>query len=179
MSEVPLTKKQREFATKWHNLIYTFLNEKGLSEEDYYDIVVFGFLRAVKEYVSKPALQRYSFSTIAWKKMDSALINHFQSMSCQKRNGYTISLHTLTYGGEPVRLEEVISAPDQLMMQLETELLLHDLAQRATRQQMAVVHMRSAGYNVREIARTQSISMKKVQELLGEIRDLLMVVCHG
>lgn len=179
MSEVPLTREQREFATKWHNLIYTFLNEKRLSEEDYYDIVVFGFLRAVKRYFTEPALQQYSFSTIAWKNMRSCLSDYFKSQSCQKRNGYTISLHTLTYGDEPVRLEEVISAPDRLMMQLETELLLHDLARRATRQQMAVVHMRSAGYNVREIAKTQSIPMKKVQELLEEIRDLLMVVCHG
>ena len=168
MSEVPLTREQREFATKWHNLIYTFLNEKRLSEEDYYDIVVFGFLRAVKRYFTEPALQQYSFSTIAWKNMRSCLSDYFKSQSCQKRNGYTISLHTLTYGDEPVRLEEVIS-----------ELLLHDLARRATRQQMAVVHMRSAGYNVREIAKTQSIPMKKVQELLEEIRDLLMVVCHG
>jgi hypothetical protein len=71
MNEVPLTREQREFATKWHNLIYTFLNEKRLPEEDYYDIVVFGFLRAVKEYLSKPALQRYSFSTIAWNNMRS------------------------------------------------------------------------------------------------------------
>jgi DNA-directed RNA polymerase specialized sigma24 family protein len=66
-----------------------------------------------------------------------------------------------------------------MMMQLETELLLHDLAQRATRQQMAVMHMRSAGYNMREIAQRQSIPMKRVQEMLGEIHDLLMVVCHG
>ncbi|HML33381.1 ECF-type sigma factor [Sporomusa sphaeroides] len=179
MNEVPLTKEQREFATKWHNLIYTFLNEKRLPEEDYYDIVVFGFLRAVKEYLSKPALQRYSFSTIAWNNMRSCLSGHFKSQSCQKRNGYTISIHTLTYGSEPVRLEEALSAPDQMMMQLETELLLHDLAQRATRQQMAVVHMRSAGYNMREIAKRQSIPMKRVQEMLGEIHDLLMVVCHG
>lgn len=179
MSEVPLTREEREFATKWHNLIYTFLNEKRLPEEDYYDIIVFGFLRAVKEYFSKPALHKYSFSTIAWKKMDSALINHFQSESCQKRKACTVSIHSFTYGRECTPLEEAIPAPDRLMQQLETELLLHDLAQRATRQQMAVVQLRSAGYNMREIAKTQSIPMKRVQELLSEIRDLLAVVCHG
>ena len=179
MSEVPLTREQREFATKWHNLIYTFLGEKGLPVEDYYDIVVFGFLRAVKRYFTEPALLQYSFSTIAWRSMESDLKNYRDTQKRQKRKAYTVSLHTLTYEGESIPLEESISAPDRLMMQLETELLLHDLAQRATRQQMAVVHLRSAGYNVREIAKTQSIPMKRVQELLNEIRDLLMVVCHG
>ena len=65
------------------------------------------------------------------------------------------------------------------MAQLETELLLHDLAATATRQQMAVVRMRSAGYNMREIAKKESIPMKRVQELLEEIRGLLEEVCYG
>lgn len=179
MSDVPLTREQREFATKWHNLIYAFLNEKGLPEEDYYDIVVFGFLRAVRRYFTEPELLQYSFSTIAWQAMQQSLSSHYRALNSQKRKAYTISLHTLAYGDEPVTIEESISAPDRLMLQLETELLLHDLAQSATRQQMAVVHLRSAGYNMREIAKTQCIPMKRVQELLSEIRDLLMVVCHG
>lgn len=179
MGEVPLTREQREFATKWHNLIYTFLHEKGLPEEDYYDVVVFGFLRAVKRYFTEPDLLQYSFSTIAWRGMESDLKNYRHTLESQKRKAYTVSLNSLTYGRECTPMEEAISAPDRLMMQLETELLLHDLAQRATHQQMAVVQLRSAGYNVREIARTQSIPMKRVQELLGEIHDLLVVVCHG
>lgn len=177
MSEVPLTKEQRDFATKWHNLIYTFLNDKGLPEMDYYDIVVFGFLRAVKDFFSDSALQqKYSFSTIAWKKMEDSLIDYYRSQSCQKRQAYVVSLHS--YDG-PYTLEEVLPAPDKVMVQLETELLLHDLAALASRQQMAVVRMKSAGYNMREIAKKESIPMKRVRELLEEIRALLDEVCYG
>lgn len=177
MSEVPLTKEQRDFATKWHNLIYTFLHSKELPEEDYYDIVVFGFLRAVKEFSSKPDLQqKYSFSTIAWKKMECCLLNHYKSQFRQKRHAYVVSLHS--YDGA-YTLEEVLSAPDKVMAQLETDLLLHDLAAMASRQQMAVVRMRSAGYNMREIAKKESIPMKRVRELLEEIRLLLEEVCYG
>ncbi|WP_313529270.1 ECF-type sigma factor [Anaerotignum sp.] len=175
MNEVALTREQREFATKWHNLIYAFLNEKELSEEEYYDVVVFGFLRAIKRYFAEPDLLQYSFSTIAWQAMQQSLSAHCRAQNSKKRKAHTVSLHSVTYGYDYLPL---LSASDRLMMQLETELLLHDLAQRATRQQMAVVQMKSAGYNVREIARTQSIPMKKVQELLSEIRDLLTVVCH-
>ena len=177
MSEVPLTKEQRDFATKWHNLIYTYLHIKELPEEEYYDIVVFGFLRAVKEFLSKPDLQqKYSFSTIAWRKMECCLLNHFKSQYRQKRHAYVVSLHS--YDGA-YTLEEVLSAPDKVMAQLETDLLLHYLAAMASRQQMAVVRMRSAGYNMREIAKKESIPMKRVRELLEEIRLLLEEVCYG
>ncbi len=176
MSEVPLTKEQRDFATKWHNLIYTFLNDKGLSEMDYYDIVVFGFLRAVKRYFTEPELQKYSFSTIAWQAMDSDLSNYYKRQFRQKRHANVVSLHS--YDGA-YTLEEILSTQDKVMAQLETELLLHDLATLASHQQMSVVRMRSAGYNMREIAKKESIPMKRVRELLEEIRVLLEDVCYG
>lgn len=177
MSEVPLTKEQRDFSTKWHNLIYTYLHSKELPEEEYYDIVVFGFLRAVKEFSSKPDLQqKYSFSTIAWRKMEDSLFDYYRGQSRQKRQAYVVSLHS--YDGA-YTLEEVLPAPDKVMAQLETELMLHDLAALASRQQMAVVRMKSAGYNMREIAKKESIPMKRVRELLEEIRVLLEEVCYG
>lgn len=176
MNDVPLTKEQRDFATKWHNLIYTFLNEKGLPAEDYYDIVVFGFLRAVRRYFTEPKLQNYSFSTIAWQAMQQSLSANRRAQNSQKRTASVVSLHSY-YG--PFTLEEILPSPDKVMAQLETELLLHDLAATATRQQMAVVRMRSAGYNMREIAKKESIPMKRVQELLEEIHGLLEGVCYG
>ena len=34
MNDIPLTKEQRDFAAERHNLIYAFLNEKGLPEDE-------------------------------------------------------------------------------------------------------------------------------------------------
>lgn len=179
MNDVPLNKEQREFATKWHNLIYVFLREKGLPREDYYDIVVFGYLRAVKRYFTEPMLQKYSFSTIAWQAMESDLVGHYKSQTRQKRCACVVSLHSIAPGKGPFTLEETLPGQDTIMEQLETELLLHDLAAMASRQQMAVVRMKSAGYNMREIAKSQRIPMQRVRELLDEIRLLLEVVCYG
>jgi len=39
----PFTKKEQRFAEENHDLVYAFLNEKKLSEDDYYDVVVFGY----------------------------------------------------------------------------------------------------------------------------------------
>ena len=39
----PLTEEQRRFAEQNHALVYKFLHQHGLSVDEYYDIVVFGF----------------------------------------------------------------------------------------------------------------------------------------
>ena len=49
-----LTEEQRQFAAENHNLIYKYLWDRRLEIDDYYDIAVFGYLRAVKRYLTEP-----------------------------------------------------------------------------------------------------------------------------
>ena len=48
MHDIPLNDTQRIFAEKNHNLVYKFLHEKNLPASEYYDIIIFGYLRAVQ-----------------------------------------------------------------------------------------------------------------------------------
>lgn len=43
LCEVPLTKEQQTFATAHHSLVYKFLNENRLPEDEFYDVVIFGY----------------------------------------------------------------------------------------------------------------------------------------
>ena len=52
LCEVPLTKEQQTFATAHHSLVYKFLNENRLPEDEFYDVVIFGYLKAVRDYFS-------------------------------------------------------------------------------------------------------------------------------
>ena len=62
-----LTEQESAFAAEHHSLIYRFLSKKGLSEDEYYDIVVFGYLNGVRKYFRRAELrQQYSFTTLAW-----------------------------------------------------------------------------------------------------------------
>ena len=54
LCEVPLTKEQQAFATDHHGLVYKFLNENHLPEDEFYDVVVFAYLKAVKDYFNSP-----------------------------------------------------------------------------------------------------------------------------
>lgn len=44
LCEVPLTKEQQAFATDHHGLVYKFLNENHLPEDEFYDVIIFGYL---------------------------------------------------------------------------------------------------------------------------------------
>lgn len=75
MHDIPLNDTQRIFADKNHNLVYKFLHEKNLPASEYYDIVIFGYLRAVQRYLTDPNLAGYSFSTVAWRAMEGEVVN--------------------------------------------------------------------------------------------------------
>lgn len=50
LCEVPLTKEQQEFAAEHHGLVYKFLNDNHLPEDEFYDVVIFPYLKAVRDY---------------------------------------------------------------------------------------------------------------------------------
>lgn len=178
MCELPMDCEQNNFATVHHNLIYKFLNYYHLPEDEYYDIVVFGYLKAVNEYLTKEKLQSYSFTSIAWKAMLNRLSNYHRGQTWQKRNASVISLHDSPYSdGQP--LDEVLPAEDELMKQLEEKLLLHDLAARISEQQMEIVKLKYSGYGIQEIAKHQNLSLKRAQKLLKEVHSILTDLCYG
>ena len=65
LCEVPLTKEQQAFATDHHGLVYKFLNENHLPEDEFYDVVVFAYLKAVKDYFNSPSAQKLSLIHIS------------------------------------------------------------------------------------------------------------------
>jgi len=181
MVETALTPEQQRFAADHHSLVYAFLNERKLQDDDFYDIVVFGYLKAVKEYLTNFTLsQKYEFSTIAFTKMRDELYRHNEYQNRQKRQGYNISLEATIYGDdEALSLQEVLSAPDPKTVDFETELLMLELASRVSQRDMDVIRMKADGYGVKEIAKAQHMPMKGVNELLAGLRDTVLSVCYG
>lgn len=176
--EVPLTPEQRLFADEHHDLVYKFLRKKRLSIDEFYDVVIFAYLRSVRRFLTDPILRQYSFVTIAWSSMNCAIYNYYRSQRTLKHSADVVSLYNRP-SEDSLSLEETIAAPNPYMRQLEEQLLLHDLAKRVSKQQMNIVHLKSCGYNDRDIARQQNTTMKRVQELLEEVRSVLLEICYG
>lgn len=127
LCEVPLTKEQQEFAAEHHGLVYKFLNDNHLSEDEFYDVVIFPYLTAVRDYCNSSSAQKYSFSTIAMRQMKFRLCDYFRAQERHKRNAEILSIHLGLYpDGTP--LENTLAVQDKLMQEFEMGQLLHDLA---------------------------------------------------
>ena len=175
-----LTPKQKAFAEKNHNLIFSFLNENHLEDQDYYDIIVFGFLTAVVKYLTREDLMnRYAFSTIAYSSMRNSLSNHQKAQNRQKRKAVTISLETSLSDDSQFSLYDTIPGIDALMSDFETELLLHEIASRVSNQQFRIVRLKADGYGVRDIARKQHITMKTVSDILDSAKEAIYAACQA
>ncbi len=94
MTDCRLNERQRRFAEEHHGVLESFLSSRGLSMDEYYDVVVFDFLIAVKLYDERECLRKHDFSNIADRHMRSALGNHFGR---EKRARAGITVLSLDY----------------------------------------------------------------------------------
>lgn len=177
LCEVPLTKEQQDFAAEHHGLVYKFLNDNHLPENEFYDVVIFPYLKAVQDYCNSASTQKYSFSTIAIRQMKFRLYDYFRTQARRKRNAEVISIHLGLYP-DGVPLEEVLPGQNSLMQEFEMQQMLHDLASHVSEQQMKIVRMKGYGYGIREISSHEKIPMKRIQELLDEVHAVFLRLCR-
>ncbi len=130
----PLTEEERNFAMERHGLVFRYLANRKLARDDWYDVVVFSYLRAVKKWFARPDLWKYRFSTIAFDAMRGAVGNELdkqgrriQAVSLDEAlagtegltHGDTITYENLrytpyeTYGDETMKIRYDVELPER------------------------------------------------------------------
>lgn len=177
MHDIPLNDTQRIFAEKNHNLVYKFLHKKNLPASEYYDIVIFGYLRAVQRYLTDPNLAGYSFGTVAWRAMEGEVAN---TRRTDKRRFRVIRFvrPRQSYTGHLTRRPTPTETDEEALRESEVALLLHALAKRVTPQQMEIIRLRTKGYQTNEIAQMQNTSLYHVNTLLDNARFIVVELCR-
>ena len=135
---LPLTEAESEFAAEHHSVIYGYLRKAGLPEDDFYDVVVFGYLRAVRKYLARPELRKYSFSTIAYRAM-SCDVHHSKEYWMRKKRRALV---------EP--LDEELHTRDLLdpvSAAYENVLSFQELSGKLTQKQRQIAALRAQGYH--------------------------------
>ena len=168
----PLTVEQRRLAELNHALVFKFLNENNLPETEFYDIVIFGYLCAVQEYCENPLLHKYSFTTVAWRKMKQELFRHRQYLDRKKRDYPTISFSDI------VGYAEEISGNESMLLEdISYNLLLHALAAKITQKQMRIIRMKLDGYRMHDIAKAERMTFRDINKIFEDaavyIKDLI------
>ena len=165
-----MTTLQKQFAEEHQDTVLHFLSHNNLSVEDYYDIVIFGYLQAVQEYDENPALSRFQFSTIAWTKMSDCLSKHFSYENKPKRKAPTVSIHTYTSDG--LTLDDIL--PDRrkdLQTQTADRLFVMEVLSYLTETERQMVHLKADGLTCREIAEIFSTTVHSIN---GRFRRMRM-----
>lgn len=168
----PMTQKQRDYAERYHNLVYTFLNTRRLKDEDYYDVVIFGYMKAVQQYIDDPKLQQtYSFTTIAFRKMDDSLGAYRRSENRLKRKAEVLSLDTPLEGTENMYFSDIIpsqeTSPEE---QAEARIICIDILLRVTAKQREALKAQAAGYTSREAAERLGTTKTAIGNRLTKVR---------
>ena len=107
LRERKLTQEEADFSEEHLSIVWWFLNEKKLSADDWFDVVVLRYLLTVKRWFTLPELRRYSFTTLAVSAMKSAVNTERRK---QNRRPQTISLDAPYKGTYGKPLIEYIAA---------------------------------------------------------------------
>ena len=83
----PLTAEEKAFSADMgnYNQFFKYMSINKLDQEEWYDILILHYLRAVKKYLNIPHLQQYEFGAVLFKTLDSARSNYCKAMTTQKR----------------------------------------------------------------------------------------------
>lgn len=83
----PLTAEEKSFSSALENYdqFFKYMKINKLDQEEWYDILILHYLRAVKKYLNIPHLQKYEFGAVLFRTLDSARSNHCKAMTTQKR----------------------------------------------------------------------------------------------
>lgn len=175
----PLTDFERKYATENHNLVYGFLHRYGYSLETYYDIAIFGFLKAVQIYNRRKDLRnKYDFPFISWQYMRSEIGNHFRTEDAKKRklSGTVVSLDADYSETENLyNCISVVGGKSPEAEVLETE-RLKEFLNGLSDAQRKIAEMKVDGYSNKEIYLTLDIKpstyyveMKRIKRALAEM----------
>lgn len=83
----PLTETEKEFAARPenYNLFLRYMKVRRLDPEEWYDILVFHYLRLVKKYLMTPKMQEYDFAAVLFATLDHRKSDYFRDMNRMKR----------------------------------------------------------------------------------------------
>ena len=139
-----LTAEESKFAEEHHDIVFSYLRSRRLPEDEFYDIAVFGYLRAVRKYLARPELrEQYKFSTIAYRAMSCDVHHSREYWLRAKRNRQECPLDEERHTDD---LRDTVSGA------VDNVIDFGRMARRLTPAQRRIASLRADGYHDREIA---------------------------
>lgn len=176
----PLNEKETVFAEENLGVLERYLSRRHLDRNTFYDVVVFGYLRAVVRYLSEPELQQYKFTTIANSAMNTEVTNYHRALNRKKRKTVVLNIDAALFaGGLPIT--EII--PDIRSTEFEKQLSdreqINLILSYATESEKSVLRLSADGFTYREIGSMLNISESTVGKRVYEFRKRVLPLLAG
>lgn len=163
-----LTPCQKLYAEEHINLVYRFLYSMKLPVDEFFDIVIFGYLAAVQEFNENPDISTtYAFTTIAWHQMKNCLYDHYTYLNRAKRKGILQSIHS----EDNQSLDELLPNRKRNIQDTITDRhYLQELMSHLTHKEREVVILKAQGLTYSEIAVQCGITPNGVGSRFARLR---------
>ena len=154
----PFTEEEKRLAEQNHDLVYQFLKSHNYSVEDYYNTVVFGYLKGIQKYC------RYignsagnNLAGICWNCMRSEMKSHFKMETAKKRQPAEVIIKKIPSAEEEVLVTEILKS----------------VMENLTIRQQNIITLKLLGYSSAEICLMMEISKSSYYRELDYIRQMI------
>jgi len=155
----PLTEAEQEMAEQEHQLVLDFLHCKRLPMSDFYDVVIFGYLSAVQQYI-RNSPNGVCFKAMAFRAMKDALLQEREHNARPMRSGCTVDLDDVC--------NMIVDPSKDLERQVECKTLLEQATNIATPRETSIISLLVSGLALHEAARALRISKAAAESCMEE-----------
>ena len=140
----PMTQEEREFAEQHHDLVIGFLRRRRLPMDEFYDVVIFGYLSAVQQYFRDPPAG-VEFKAMAVRAMKDSVLRDGEYHARAKRCGVAMSLSD--------KYSMIPDPRQDTERHVEGKALLKQAASVATPKEAKIIRLLVDGFALHEAAR--------------------------
>ncbi len=172
----PLTAEEQELAEQHLYLVDQFLQRKRLDPQEYYDVVIFGYLQAIQQECRRNwPEENKNFHGLAEVCMRSAVFMEWrrQSQNMRKGDREKLSLDCTSADmddGEFSLYEIVADTRQRTEIQVEAKDLAERVLAVATAREREAIDLARLGYEAREIADILGIARNTASRTLYNFR---------
>lgn len=164
-----LTAAEAAFAAEKYGILQDYLTENSLPEDEYYDVVVFGFLKSVQQYHRIDSLKSFGFELLAVRAMDECLKNYLKLKSLEENTMNIVNISDIYE--DSIFFERQISEANDTAKTALDNICIQKLLSSLSRTEYSVASLLLEGYAAFEIADILSLSLNRIENCIKCIRE--------
>ena len=169
----PLTEMEKRMAEENHNLVYSFLHRHGYSIEEFYNVVIFGYLRGIQVYNRKEDIRKkYQLAFICERNMLAETKDYFRSQNSQKRKPMEITVSLDINYAETDNIYNLVSGKSVEDEVLESK-QVDDMMENLSEVQRDILKLKLEGYDNKEILSLLGIPSSSFYKEMNRIKVIM------